>query len=206
MMPILVYDCPHCGAKQMTHTLWGSRARSDLSLTYAGMQCQGCRDVTIATLTQRYVSREKPESVSDIADSFNLLGVRPSPPVVGAPYGTPDAVAKRFVEAVKNFTDQRWNSAVGMFRSALDIATKHLAPDHANKPMAKRIDAMVTAHKLPAAMGEWAHQVRIEGNDALHDPDEFTEADAAPLHRFAQMFLVYAYEMPQRVIDARATP
>jgi hypothetical protein len=48
-------------------------------------------------------------------------------------------------------------------------------------------------------MWEWANQVRIEGNEALHDPDEFTESEAAPLRLFSEMFLKYMFELPEEV-------
>ena len=41
--------------------------------------------------------------------------------------------------------------------------------------------------------------VRIEGNNALYDPDDFEEDDAKPLRLFTEMFLRYVFELPGEV-------
>jgi hypothetical protein len=45
-------------------------------------------------------------------------------------------------------------------------------------------------------MKEWAHAVRLGGNNALHDPEEFSEKDAGDLRVFTELFLTYAFMLP----------
>lgn len=52
-------------------------------------------------------------------------------------------------------------------------------------------------------MKDWADHVRVEGNDALHDPEEFSEDDAKPLRLFTEMFLRYMFELPGEVAAFR---
>jgi hypothetical protein len=48
--------------------------------------------------------------------------------------------------------------------------------------------------------------VRVEGNAALHDPDEFNEDDAKALRFFTEMFLRYVFELPGAVRAFRGEP
>jgi hypothetical protein len=41
-------------------------------------------------------------------------------------------------------------------------------------------------------MKEWAHQIRLDANDATHDPEEFSKK----LQVFTEMFLTYAFTLP----------
>jgi hypothetical protein len=50
-------------------------------------------------------------------------------------------------------------------------------------------------------MWSWAHHVRLEGNEALHDPEAFDEEDATPLRLFTETFLRYAFELPGEVSE-----
>lgn len=206
-MPVLVYDCPRCASARMTHELVYARKLDQAgNVLHAMMACARCNDTSVVVLLPLPVGSLTPKDVPHIEDYFKPIDIRPKPETIEAPYGTPDRIARRFIEAEGGFRSGHWNSAVTMYRSCLDIATKQLAPNHAKLAMAKRIRAMSTDNQLPPAMADWADQVRLDGNEAVHGEDEFSEDEAAPLRHFTRMFLTYAYEMPQRVIDARATP
>jgi hypothetical protein len=45
-------------------------------------------------------------------------------------------------------------------------------------------------------MKEWAQHIRLDANDATHEPEEFSEEDAKRLQVFAEMFLTYAFTLP----------
>jgi hypothetical protein len=90
-----------------------------------------------------------------------------------------------------------------MFRRAIELAVRKLVPN------AKRGDKLVKLiEQLPPdvatpAMKEWAHHIRFDANDAAHDPDEYSENDAWQLHVFAQMFLTYAFTLPEMLKRAK---
>jgi hypothetical protein len=54
------------------------------------------------------------------------------------------------------------------------------------------------------AMKEWATHVRLDANDAAHDPEDYSEEDARTLHVFAEMFLTYAFTLPAMLQKAQA--
>ncbi len=86
-----------------------------------------------------------------------------------------------------------------MYRSALDIATKGLEGIPKNQTFFKRLEWLHQNHRITPEIRSWADHVRVEGNDALHDPEDFTEEDAKPLRLFAEMFLRYVFELPGEV-------
>jgi hypothetical protein len=68
----------------------------------------------------------------------------------------------------------------------------------------KRINKMVAAGQLTPAMGDWSHEIRLEGNDAVHDDEPETEDDARAAQKFAEAFLTYVYTLPEMVRANRA--
>ena len=89
-----------------------------------------------------------------------------------------------------------------MYRSALDIATKGME-GVPKGDFFSRLKWLNENHKITPDIWQWATHVRVEGNAALHDPDEFEEADAKPLRLFTEMFLRYVFEMPGTVKEFR---
>lgn len=93
-----------------------------------------------------------------------------------------------------------------MYRSALDVGTKGLPDVPAKKNFFQRLEWLHQQHRITPEMRAWADHVRIEGNEALHDPEDFSEEDAKPLRLFTEMFLKYMFELPGEVAAFRREP
>ena len=91
-----------------------------------------------------------------------------------------------------------------MSRKIVDVSTKQLLGDEAKKysNIQSRIDAQHQKGKLTPDLKEWAHQIRLDGNDASHDED-FSEEDAKRLLEFAELYLIYVYTLPGRIKAVR---
>jgi hypothetical protein len=63
---------------------------------------------------------------------------------------------------------------------------------------------MVEAGTLTPAMGDWSHEVRLDGNAAIHDDEPESQEDAETTHRFAEAVLTYAFTLPAIVKTNRA--
>jgi Domain of unknown function (DUF4145) len=92
-----------------------------------------------------------------------------------------------------------------MYRSALDIATKGMQGVPAGT-FFKRLEWLHENHSITPDIRSWADHVRVEGNAALHDPEEFAEEDAKALRFFTEMFLRYVFELPGAVKEFREEP
>lgn len=90
-----------------------------------------------------------------------------------------------------------------MYRSALDIATKGMDGVPPNVTFFHRLIWLHENHGITPDIRSWADHVRVEGNAALHDPEEFAEGDAKALRFFTEMFLRYVFELPGAVREFR---
>jgi hypothetical protein len=91
-----------------------------------------------------------------------------------------------------------------MYRSALDIATKGMEGVPSGT-FYKRLEWLHDNSKITPDIRQWATHVRVEGNAALHDPEEFDSEDAQKLRFFTEMFLRYVFELPGAVKEFRKT-
>ena len=74
-----------------------------------------------------------------------------------------------------------------------------LAEPRMPRDMAPRIDALATKGVITQDLREWAHQIRLDGNDAVHDEDPFKKEEAEELLDFTELFLTYVYTLPGRL-------
>ena len=139
----------------------------------------------------------------NIEPTWIVNKIWPTRTAADAPAHTPGPVKTRFLEGEAAFRRGGWNSAVAMYRSALDIATKGMDGVPANSTFFQRLVWLHGNHAITPDIRAWADHVRVEGNAALHDPDEFAEGDAKALRFFAEMFLRYVFELPGAVREFR---
>jgi hypothetical protein len=123
-----------------------------------------------------------------------------------APADCPANVANFFKQAAKSLDGGNFDAAGMMFRKALESATKALNQNSKAKNLAGRIKELVAAHLLTPALGDWANEVRLGGNDAAHEEDPFTQEEAQSLHHFTENFLNYTFTMPAAVTRRAAAP
>ena len=115
------------------------------------------------------------------------------------PENLPDNVATFFGQGLRNEKAQNWDAAGAMFRKSLDVATKILDPSHAHKNLFQRIEALENGGRLTSDLAAWAHEVRIDGNAAVHDDEPETPEDVAAIHEFARAVLLYTFTFPALV-------
>lgn len=202
-MGLIQRDCPHCLTARVAFSIPYSYSRNAEQHEFGAIGvCAGCHK-PISFLASNRVNGLSPQQFSgNIEPTMCVLDVWPCTIASEAPPHTPPAVAKRFVEGEDAYLRGSWNAAVAMYRSALDIATK--AVDGIPRgTFYARLQWLHEHRLITPDMKDWADHVRVEGNDALHDPDEFTEDDAKPLRLFSEMFLRYMFELPGEVAAFR---
>lgn len=199
-MAVFRTDCPHCGTNNVGFDVaWSYKIGPYKPVCVA--VCGSCS--LPITIVMDGVS-EQPERISgDISAKYNVVNIWPRITALAAPRHTPEPVSRRFIEGEDAYQRRRWNSAVAMYRSALDIATKALDGVPEKLSFYNRLIWLHENHQITQQMKDWADHVRVEGNDALHDPEEFGEQDARPLRLFTETFLRYLYELPGEVAEFR---
>lgn len=213
-MAVIVRDCPHCGAGYSSLTFLSTAAmpgsEAEFRALLACNRCHGPFAGVTRPAPDRHVAITDPLKVmGDVeAAGLRVIFLQPKQVKPTAPLHTPDFIGKRFLEAEDSFLRRKWTSAVGMYRSTLDLATKDIAtnslPSAVGLKLAARIEALAGQNIITKAMRDWGHQIRGAGNDALHDEKEMSEVDAVQMRLFTETFLQYAYELPGEVEERRA--
>ncbi len=149
-MPLLVADCPRCGASEMTfdvtaHVFLGQEYRWRNSYEVFSV-CRRCKRPTIFSVSLSLRGRDKspdlservsrgPDNILGIAGSLNeicqvdgyvsLRDEASLPP----PDHLPNEIKKAFEEGSACYAIKCYNAASTMFRLCLDHASKPLLPD-----------------------------------------------------------------------------
>ena len=168
--------------------------------------CRHCRECATIKFRHRTLGAEHSPSQSwgdPRNDGFDLVAMYPKPQPLAAPEHVAEDIAQDFIEAMSSLRMQNYTSAGMMFRKVLQRATTRLAPagvDFHRTTLQVRINLLADRHLVTRAMREWAHIIRLDGNEAVHEEDEtFTPQQAAQMRDFTEVFLLYAFTLPARV-------
>jgi len=201
-MPQLSLTCPHCRTEKIGFSSRGSvpyRPGTPLYLIY--MQCEGCGGGIIVTITSNNVALTSWMNGSTASPGV-ISKVEPELSAPNAPADVPNNIRTAYLSGLDNLGRPNGaNAAAMMFRRSVELAVKKLNPD-GNGDLKTRIAGLSDNLATPA-MKEWATHIRFGGNDAAHEEDEFSEKDAKLLHTFAEMFLTYAFTLPEMLKRAR---
>jgi hypothetical protein len=201
-------DCPHCqtrGAGFAVAYQWavrGSAQKSNL-LALCGICNYGVtlrisykRGGQFPNLLQSSVSFPGVDySIDKSWPSYNSE----------TPTGVPDNVSSFYLQGLENLHHRRWDAAGAMFRKTIDTGTKLIDSELKSHSLFSRINKLVEKGLLTPAMGDWSHEIRLDGNSAVHDEDPETEQDATRAQKFTEAFLNYAFALPDLVATSRST-
>ena len=95
-----------------------------------------------------------------------------------------------------------WDAAGAMFRKTLETGLKHEFPK-IQGTLFERIQEAAKQHHLTPDLANWAHQIRLDGNDAAHEEEPFSQDDAERLSVFTDMVLRYLFTLPGMLKQAR---
>ena len=98
---------------------------------------------------------------------------------------------------------KNWDAAGAMFRKALDVGLKVKFPEDSKGSLYERISRAAERHDLTPGLAEWAHKIRLDGNDAAHGEDPFSEEDAQRLQVFTELVFRYLFTLPGMMQEAR---
>ncbi|MEN8511973.1 DUF4145 domain-containing protein [Burkholderia sp. RS02] len=199
-MPTLVHDCPHCGASNSAFNIAYSNQHPSKQHQWNALGiCPSCGE-GIYVLSHAIVPNLG-QLAGNLATMGNvsILKVLPRPEKVESPDHIPPAANRAFQEGVACLAIGKATAAAAMFRRCLEIALKAHSPDIEAWKLEKRIDKLFNEGRITKDLQEWAHRVRLDGNDALHEAEEFTKESSIELMEFTRMVLVYLYTLPEKI-------
>lgn len=182
--PPRIYRCPHCGtgrpqvALLNDYNVRGGRRWAVFTTTCCGgvLLAQGCEG----------------------NGAHNAVIGRLYPDVKSAAAEIPETARKYLQQAFE--TLHAPDAAAVMAGSAVDAMLKHLGL--AEGTVYRRIDEAVSQHILTAAMGEWAHEVRLGSNCPRHADEENPHVSAKEAEQsveFAEALGHFLFVLSSRV-------
>lgn len=209
-MPVsLVRDCPHCGAARIAMTPIGFYTHRPFR-SVAAFSCNGCGELLCLSMFHeaqdlRWINQTVGD-FNEVAQSHGVVVASEYPEhlIPTAPEGVSQTVARAFIQGVDNARHGNADAAAAMFRKAMDVATREIDQSLARKNLAPRIDALASAGKLTSDLQEWAHLIRLDGNQGAHDDDELSEEEISQLQEFTRLFLTYTFTLPSQIKAKKA--
>ncbi|MFT9385552.1 DUF4145 domain-containing protein [Acetobacter sp.] len=214
-MATLTFDCPICFAQKMTFDISGVRKYQE----YNGRDrcsvaafCRGCSKSIGLIAEETYDAMGILEgfyrafSSGVCMDRYcTIISYWPARNIVSIPEHVSENVARIYSQAERNRAQLQWDAAGTMYRKVLEAATKELGADlKAEGNLMRRIDLLEAQGRLTQDLAQWAHTVRLLGNEAAHDEAEPAPKDVDDLANLTRMLLIYLFELPKRVAAMRA--
>lgn len=198
--------CPHCFTERVAFQSISSFQYPDSTTHWTvAFVCRCCWKGVIADVTvSRTVDPHKAQGDLSDVEGVEIHDTYPAPPVPEIPAHVPEAVARCFFQAVDALHREHWESAGMMFRKALDLSTKGMAPERANDTLYGRIEFLETRRLITPELRDWAHAIRDDGNEAAHESKELAEEIALDLMAFTDLYLRYVYTLPAMLRERKA--
>ena len=200
MARALKSDCPWCGTKSVGFTpasmaCWQENVKYGVNYYTDVFAICGRCDRGVIVLVQDH------HSSPDTLQTAGIEGVYPAPPSEDAPRFTPERAKGFFQQGMSSLHIGNPDAAGAMFRKSLESGLKQRFSSNKRNLIDKIKDA-ASKGLITDEMADWADHIRISGNEAVHD-DDYTMEQAKALRVFTELVLIYLFELPGRLTDAK---
>jgi len=207
-MTIAVHECPHCNARSTTFQYYGAAHHQETWNAYS--DCPACHYPLSARFTFAN-SLDFNALEGNILSSQHYAGLQsfeifPAQRTVTAPQHLPDIVAKAYIEAEKARLAGLYTPACATYRRVMELALKKFTTDVEAWKLEKRVKELHRKGLITTSLFDWAEQLRLDGNAAIHGDEEADQELAEQMHGLTEMLLVYLYTMPQKIAEMRGLP
>lgn len=112
----------------------------------------------------------------------------------------PQKILKPYLQAVRNYEMAQYEPCVIMCRRAVEVLAKDKNISGSN--LYERLVTMHSQGIVDKKMLEWAHSIRLVGNEAAHDDEgNIPVNDASDILEFTEALLYYIYEVNKKYTD-----
>lgn len=208
-MGFLIRDCFRCGTKGVQMTAKGFVKYDNLNFeVFFG--CQVCDRGSIYR-GQPQVNPLEAQARLDRGRHFDAepVMVEVSPPAISKEI--PARIRDLFVEAALCRRTRRYEAAGAIFRKTIDVASKHLYATDARltgrnpaDALRSRLKALGDLKILDEEIVELADVAALDGNDAVHDVDPYTAAEAEALEDLTSDLLDRLFVRPAKLAAVKA--
>jgi hypothetical protein len=196
-------ECPHCSPTiSYFHPIanYFENLSSGAQRVVSAARCESCKKFVLVIGEKAHGSPQ-----------YSLVAVyplgKPNDAVAEEVKQAAKDVAQDYAEALRCHWIKSYRASVVMCRRA--IQSSAIALKASGGRLIDQIDDLFKTGKVTESLKEFAHEIRLTGNDGAH-PDKdglnaVTEKDSADIIEFTKEFLNYIYVMPAK-LKARKTP
>lgn len=117
----------------------------------------------------------------------------------------PKDVGRYWLQARRSLEGDNWDAAAVMARSGLQLLLRRDNAD--GQTLLKEIDDLASKGRIPPVVREWAHELRVLGNEAAHPtPGSLGVAgqDARRVVKFLRVLLELLVDLPHEIAQYRS--
>jgi hypothetical protein len=181
--------------------------KRDNRMVYAFVVCPTCHLPAALVLTPGGDPKSTPEwfgtssSYGDFDASeqsgWKVLFSLPKFEEKAAPLHTPPDIARLYKQAASANSRQEFEAAGFLYGKVLESSIKQL-DSTISGPLAKRIETLSQKGVLSPDVTNWAHEIRIIRNDAVHETEQPNAEDVIAIAEFTEAFLLVVYTMREK--------
>ena len=206
MAVVLGIECPHC-RKEVAAELVAEWVTpfDEINMWTVAFKCVCCQ-FGIFTIANPLGGVRPSQGSGDLAitRAFKIMGTYPriADPEIPKCLPNDGIIENLYRQALDSEVRENWDACGAVCRKIVDVATVNLGASR-SKRLIDRIDELEVTRALTPALKEWAHAIRLDGNDATHDPDPFAQDEAHQIRSFTEIFLRYVYELPGMLAERK---
>lgn len=210
-MASILADCTNCGGETVGFQIYAEHVAPGGGDWHALLFCGKCNSGLMVRFKRQHGPYNSPmHCPGDPTNNghFAVMERHPQPRPSRAPSHLPKIIQDYFLESADNLKRAAFTSSGFMSRKVIEVSTKRQLGDEAKKygDNRKRIDALAASGAITSDLQDWAHHVRLGGNDAVHEDDPFGKDQAEDLLSFTELYLTYVYSLPGRLRAHRGLP
>jgi len=209
MAVLSLEECPHCGEKVAAWTVAEHVRRDDPLSFQVFAVCPGCENGLVAAVTSARRPGDTPHAYAGNlarAEGFTVTSVMPRLERPVPPAFLPGNIGGWYVQAADDLRrktgDKDFHVVAMLCRKMLESALKRIEPEEAGA-LHNRINRLAAKNMITPAMREWAHDIRLLGNDSVHDEGPVDASSARELLQFTELFLTYLFTLPGMIRERR---
>ena len=131
-----------------------------------------------------------PGEFETVTDEVVLYPVSVGPKIEGLP----DSIGRSVAQAHRSYATSSYDACAVMCRRALEALCKTLSAS--GRDLARRLADLKATGRIDSRLLDWAHGVRLVGNEAAHDVDTaVTPEDARDILEFTEALLLYVFTL-----------
>ena len=117
--------------------------------------------------------------------------------------GVPTRVRSAHEIAMRSFSSSLYEPCVLMCRKCIEATCKTLGAQ--GRDLNAKLQSLFDAGHIDSRLLNWAHEIRLVGNEAAHDPDiKATKREARDVLDFTESILIYVFSLTSRFEKFRA--